>query len=275
MIQGSEDWFEFRRNHIQSSDAYKIFIGKEADLMDVWENKMGIGREVLENDAMRHGHRMEPIAREFFNKKLNDVFWPDVIESKDYPWMGTSLDGINLSRTAILEIKCPYTSDKLSCARSEIFDMRDVIQCQHHMICTRIDSCFYGIYESEENYFLYEFTRNDLANELLEKERLFWENHVKTKIPPIQQRDDQEWKGLELEYMGITEQEKEISREKERVLSRMKELAGDRTAYGPSLMLSKYQRKGNIEYGKIPELSSVNLENYRKEPTICWRVNKK
>ena len=111
--EDNAEWVNFRRTHLCSSDAPKVMEGRDADLLSLWEEKQGFEREFFLTEAMAHGKALEPIAREFFNHHVKDVFLPTVRESRIVPWMGASLDGVNLSETALLEIKCPYSSNLL------------------------------------------------------------------------------------------------------------------------------------------------------------------
>lgn len=271
----NSDWVEFRKNHIGSSEAYTIWQGKDAELLSLWEEKKGLGKEFFLTDAMAHGKAMEPVAREFFNQHIGDVFLPDVRESKEYPWMGASLDGVNLSNKSLLEIKCPYSSNLLVETKQGNVPERYYFQMLHQMMTTAIYHTYFFVYQDEENFAIREIEYDaKLAKELFGKEKAFWDLVV-SNTPPIKERDDFEWMALEQEYWEFAAAEKLLAEKKEEVLNRMKELSGNSTAFGPTLMLSKYLRKGNIDYGKIPELSSVNLDLYRKEPSVCWRASKR
>lgn len=41
---------------------------------------------------------------------------------------------------------------------------------------------------------------------------------------------------------------------------------------GCGVKVEQIERKGSVEYKAIPELSDVNLEHYRKPPTVYWMV---
>lgn len=271
----NKDWLAFRRNHIQASDSFTIWEGKDAQLFDLWLDKMGLGEEVYETEAMRHGKSLEPVAREFFNTHMNDVFFPEVVESKEHPFMGASLDGINTKRNALLEIKCPWSSNLLEEVRREEIPIRYICQTQHQMMTTGIHKMYFLVFKSPYDFHIteIEYSKN-VCDVLLEKERVFW-NKVQSRVPPMEERRDEEWISLEQQYLDFAVAEKEISRCKEEVLEQLKQLANGKTAFGPSLMLTKYTRRGNVDYGKIPELSGVDLDKYRKETSECWRANKR
>jgi len=59
---------------------------------------------------------------------------------------------------------------------------------------------------------------------------------------------------------------------KEVIRKQLIALAADENCRGNGIRLQKTVTKGRVEYGDIPELKGVNLDPYRKEQTISWRV---
>ena len=50
------------------------------------------------------------------------------------------------------------------------------------------------------------------------------------------------------------------------------QMAGNLSAIGHGVRVSKIVRKGNVDYKAIPELIGVDLEAYRKKPIESWRL---
>jgi hypothetical protein len=50
-------------------------------------------------------------------------------------------------------------------------------------------------------------------------------------------------------------------------------LSGESNSKGAGISLCQIQRKGNVDYAKIPELKNVNLDKYRKESINSWRIS--
>jgi hypothetical protein len=42
---------------------------------------------------------------------------------------------------------------------------------------------------------------------------------------------------------------------------------------GFGLTIIKTERKGSVDYSKVPELVGVNLDSYRKKSTTVWTIN--
>ena len=50
------------------------------------------------------------------------------------------------------------------------------------------------------------------------------------------------------------------------------DMAGDRNALIWGRKLTKVERKGNVQYAKVPELKGVDLEPYRGKPSSFWKL---
>ena len=53
----------------------------------------------------------------------------------------------------------------------------------------------------------------------------------------------------------------------------MLDLSDARRAFGSGVELIRTSRKGAVNYGSIPELEGVDLEQYRKEPVDVVKIN--
>jgi len=51
------------------------------------------------------------------------------------------------------------------------------------------------------------------------------------------------------------------------------DLSDARRAFGSGVELLRTSRKGAVNYGSIPELEGVDLEQYRKEPVDVVKIN--
>ncbi|HUH57055.1 MAG TPA: hypothetical protein VL020_00880, partial [Pseudomonadales bacterium] len=61
-------------------------------------------------------------------------------------------------------------------------------------------------------------------------------------------------------------------REKE-ILAELVKMAGGKDASIHGRPLTKVERKGNVDYAKVPELNGVDLEKYRKKGSEFWRFS--
>ena len=108
--QGSSEWHALRSRMIRASDAASIMGIGFLTPLQLWEQKMGFSQQE-ENWAMFRGKEMEPEARAAYESHTGEIMFPSVEISMQHPWAMASLDGINLERTKIVEIKCPGRED--------------------------------------------------------------------------------------------------------------------------------------------------------------------
>lgn len=89
---------------------------------------------------------------------------------------------------------------------------------------------------------------------------------------PIEPKNDASWLSVATEYKELKAElkakEKRLAQLKDALIS----MADRDCVSGAGIMVERCERKGAIRYGAIPQLISVDLEHYRDEPTIYWKV---
>lgn len=65
---------------------------------------------------------------------------------------------------------------------------------------------------------------------------------------------------------------KKLTAECDQLKDELKKLTNDEGARAGGFHWTYDVRKGTIDYGKIPELKTINLEQYRKEETKAWKL---
>lgn len=79
------------------------------------------------------------------------------------------------------------------------------------------------------------------------------------------------------EYYKLSEKRKKLQEEEDALKERLETyvVGLNTTAYmGKKFALTSYERKGAIDYMAIPVLKSIDLEIFRKDPIVCWKVTK-
>lgn len=117
--QGSDDWKLLRLSKITATDVSGILeINPWVTPLDIYNMKWGLKEGPKENDAMRRGKELEPIARQLLIEETGIQFEPIVCTHDTEEWAMASLDGwahthigstppIAILRDVICEIKCP------------------------------------------------------------------------------------------------------------------------------------------------------------------------
>jgi putative phage-type endonuclease len=106
--QGSAAWLAWRSGGIGASDA-AIVLGlspfKTAERL--FQEMVGDVLPELSSYAMRRGQRLEPVAREEYERRHGFPMEPCCGEHEEMGWLRASLDGLSVLGDLVLEIKWP------------------------------------------------------------------------------------------------------------------------------------------------------------------------
>ncbi len=109
--QGSPEWHVWRRGGIGASDAPAIMgecPWKSANYL--LREKSEPNAKPRQNAAMARGTRLEPEARQSYVNSTGKEVVPACLQSKQYPWLRASVDGICVTNHILVEIKCGDSS---------------------------------------------------------------------------------------------------------------------------------------------------------------------
>jgi len=270
--QGTADWLNLRKNKIGGSDAACILgIGFKSP-EQLWKEKLGLSTPFV-NDAMRRGTTLEPKARKAFEKLVGKNYRPGVFVHDEHHFMMASLDGINEEGDTILEIKCGNKElhDK---AKNGIIPSYYMAQLQHQMYVLGVEKAYYYSYTGEEGHAIVVLRDDKYIADLIPKEKAFWESLQTLTMPErgYIEIESPRWKDIADRYVALKKLQNELMEEEKYLRSELAIISNNEPARGFGLTLTKCSKKGNVEYGKIPELKGVDLEAYRKPSTEYWRV---
>lgn len=278
--QGSPEWLAFRKDKIGGSDA-PIIMGESpwATPENLIKRKLGLIPDQFQSPAMKHGKDMEPIARAVLESILCEQLNPVVVQNIQYPWMIASLDGMSLFEDTVVEIKClRESSPDFKDCMAGIVPKKYWIQCQHIMMCLGIEKMFFFTWHPEYNK-LVEVEKDLLfCEQLLKKELAFLhslENYAhSTKIMQTERWSSisDEIKEIDARLKAFEEKTKADQARLDLLKAEMITLAEGEDASGYGVSLKKVVVSGKIEYDKIPELKAIDLSQYRKPPTIYYKV---
>ncbi len=276
--QGSPEWHALRKNKIGASDSSIILgINPWKTARQLWEEKLDITPQPPMNQAMLRGHELEPIAREFFITTTGKEALPAVLCHPELNWMMASLDGINHEEEFVLEIKCG--GQKLH-DQAKIGVIPDYYMCQiQHQLCvTGFSKAMYLSYFEGEGIII-PVDRNDqfIEDTLVPSLKEFWDCLSNLVEPALQdgdyvKMDSYAWNVAANNYKDISAQIKQLTEYQETLKNDIINLSYDRNCLGSGIRITKTKRKGVVDYGSIPELKDVNLENYRKKGSEYWTI---
>lgn len=277
MRQGSPEWIEWRRCHIGASDVAKIMgLSEYATPYQVWLSKMGLDTPVAQTWAQAEGHRREEAARLAFEQLTGHVVFPDTVEHATVPYLCASLDGISIDRSVAVELKW-NGAERHAMAKSGTVPPDHMIQVQAQLEVTGLQSMYYFSMGQLDNCCIFVSRDDSMIGEILKSCATFWDC-VTSGNPPmftdkdVCEREDKKWTEVASEYVftqnQITLAEEKLAGLKQRLL----DLAKDTNCVGGGVKLTRSIRTGSVDYSAIPELKNVDLQLYRKKPTVSWRI---
>lgn len=284
--QGSAEWLAFRKDKIGGSDA-PIIMGDSpyCTPYQLWLDKLGLEEKKVNEWATSYGTRKEPIVREMLKPLYSNNLKPMVIQDDINDWMIASFDAVDLEKKMFREIKCLGKEDHYLTYQGEI-PSRYKAQLQHQMMVVNEGLIYYDSYNEdveqheEKLYGLHVEADLEYQEMLYKKEQEFMQCLRTLTPPPMMERDyvdmdSPDWRLLCHQYRQVELQLKECERVKEELRKRIISSAGGLNAKGEGMKVSKVVRRGSVEYGVIPELKGLDLEQYRKPSIVSWRIDVK
>lgn len=277
--QGSQDWLDWRKTKVGASDA-PIIMGVcpfKGTPYKLWQQKLGLIPDNNKTEAMNRGSDLEEMVRVRYNQENDTQMEKAVVQSTFHSWMIASLDGWD--GTNAIEIKVsPRTYKKLW---EGIVPENYFWQLQHQMFVCDLRVITLVAYNPDTDSMVCMPVKrdNDAIGVMLVKELNFYQCMKNGESPDLMD-NDYEYLGKdkyfdELEALWHEGEELELRGKnlKESARKKIIEYAG-RPSYGNVIKLSRYQTKGSVDYLSIPELQGVNLDKYRKEPSVVWQIRR-
>lgn len=278
LVQGTEEWLEFRRNKIGASEASIIMgISPWSTPYQLWAEKLQLVEPRKKSAAMQRGIDMENEAREYFERLVDTFVLPQIVVSPEYHWMIASLDGMDIEGKTIVEIKCAGQEDHAKAIKGNIPD-KYYPQLQHQLAVCELDMAYYFSYDGENGVVLDIYRDDNYIKKLIDKERAFW-NQLQELEPPelmdrdYQRREDDLWSHAAGDYLSITSAVRELEKRQEALREQLIFMSQGKNSRGGGLQVTHVARKGSIDYSQIPELEMVDLDHYRKRPCKYVKIS--
>lgn len=279
-LQGSDAWLEFKKDKIGSSQAASI-AGKnpyETPLMCYEAIINKTSKPVA--PAMQRGKDEEPRALRWLNSSINSCFLPKVVQSVEFPMLMASLDGFMFKdgKPTGCEIKTPGIDVHLR-AIEGVVPEHYLWQIYHQMLVTGAESWLYVSWTGRDAVVIEVKRDEESIAKLLEIELKFCNKLFKREPPEATDKDwvdNTEFEVLAWEYKRLERDIKEMTSKrdylKEEILKEVSNIH-PRVRIGSILKIQRIEKKGSVDYSKIPELENVDLEQYRKPSVSYWRMD--
>lgn len=290
MKQGSEEWLQWRREHITASNVAAI-MGE-----DPWRTPLDVYLEMVEDTgkektaAMERGTRLEPFARRAYEEYTGIAIDDLVLEHPSYPWLGASLDGISFNRDYVVEIKCPGEKSYLKMKANGIprhywIQVQTQLLCvpeakeAHFFVCQFKETVHedgYGFFEVED-YFMETIKRDTdfQYKELMPICEKFYTDNVCRKVAPPAKYfpiETQRYIDTESRLQKLMDIKKKIEIEEEELKQVLIEEAQGRSVQGLLTRVCTQTRKGSICEEKLRE-RGLNVDALRKPNKVYQSVN--
>ncbi len=210
-IQGSQEWLSIRKQHVTGTDAGVIMgVNPWKTPYQLYLQKMDLSPPEKENQAMRTGTLLEPVAREWLLREHSIKCDPEVV-FKDF--MMASLDGLSECGTFIVEIKCGKKSFEQA-SDGEIPEYY-LYQMLHQMAVCDLDIVKYVCFNGVTGIVIDVHRDQKLIDEMIEKEKEFYQCLLQYTPPALtekdyQKRTDSAWISLSQRYADTCQKLKQL-----------------------------------------------------------------
>ena len=238
------------------------------------------------NIATRWGHDNEPQAIADAEQFCGKITTHDFVSCEiDGVLCGASPDGITESGE-LIEIKCPYSLREQSVIAADFLEPHPeyYAQMQWQMICADKPACFFVVWTTMGIDFVRVEREADWLEKNMPKIREFWDlyqatiadeklyaNMLASNKKEYVERDDDLFVFAAAAYQNAIAEQKLAEEKVEEARKKLLEICTENTK-GAGITVYQSERKGAIDYKKIPQLDGVDLEQYRKKSTQVWTV---
>lgn len=257
--QGSLEWLEYRFSHRNASEAATIMgVDPWTTPRQLWERNRDKSFAKL-NPAMAHGNNMEAAARAKASEVIGEKFEPAIFEEGEY---SASFDGF--ANNVKVEIKCPYQGVNSQTWRQM---QQETNRIPEHYVWQLVHQCY--VCPTQETYF-FVFIDNDtwdMAAFRPSAEQTLallaaWDVFCATEPDPeFRLVDDEATVQLVNRHAELVAMQKDIDAELKAIKTELEQFE-DNVIVGDT-RIQWVERKGNVQYAKVPQLEGVDLDAYR------------
>lgn len=257
--QGSPEWHTYRNTRVMASDIPSLMGVGYSTPRKLFAQKKDPNLSTYENEAMRRGKELEADAREWAEGELHLIFPAHVVESKQYPMFGASLDG--LSGDTILEIKCPGYRAYKEVNEHGVIPNNWLYQIQWQLFITGFNIGYLCVYEGFVGKIITIHRDQNLIDRMIPIASNWHKELMENNAPAPEEKD----------YVKI-----DISLEQFEVLSKWREinaLLKDMEKEEKNLceIIKSWGDDGNCEFS-FEEKPLASLTRVKKDGLVDWKA---
>ncbi|MEQ9465588.1 MAG: YqaJ viral recombinase family protein [Haliea sp.] len=277
--QGSADWLAHRQLYRNASETPAVMgVSPWMTPYQLWELRTGRRQQEV-TYPMERGMRLEPAARAAYEEMTGHVVQPITLVDGDY---SASLDGLTFDGSLLVEIKCPVRG-----GRSTLWEQTSQgevpehyrLQVQHQLMVSRAEQAELFVYDEDLGKGIALPIHADPESH--EAIRAAWDRfmpHIEADTPPELTerdrlvRDDPAW----LEAAEAFAQRKSAldaaKSAADAARAALLELADHPSVTGGGVTVTRFVRKGSVDYRKAAADSGIDVEAYRKPGGVDVRI---
>ena len=278
LVQGSPEWHEHRRKYRNASETPVVLgVSPWQTPYRLWEEKLGL-KEPEVTAPMLRGVELEPAARAAYEARTGFVMQPLVLLDGEY---SASLDGITLGGERILEIKCPFKGHDSALWQAVDGDghlpEHYHWQVQHQLMVAKAGIADVFVFDGEDGILLEVTPDPSSWGRIHEAWDAFAAFLVQRTPPPlskgdVRQRDDAEWAEAAQAYIEARRAADVTQKTLDDAKGRLIALTSHSSEAGCGVTVTRFWRKGSVDYSRIEELRAIDLERYRSAPKQETRI---
>ena len=277
LVQGSAEWHEHRRKYRNASETPAVLgVSPWQTPYQLWQHKLGLVESEV-NAAMLHGTQLEPAARAAYEARTGLVMQPLVLVDGEY---SASLDGLTLGGDRILEVKCPYKGRASALWQAvEAGELPEHYhwQVQHQLMVTQAEVADVFVFDGSDGI-LFPVAPDPSRWPQIHTAWDEFAGYVRdVRAPPLTDRDtrlreDAEWMEAALAYLEAKRAADAVGKSLDEAKARLTGLASHAKEEGGGVSVTRFWKRGNIDYKRVPELAGMDLEQYRSASREDTRV---
>lgn len=192
LVQGSPEWLAYRDENVTATDV-AVLMGLMTKYKrtpyTLYHDKLYHIR-LEDNPYMARGRELEPYGIAKANEVLSTNFEKLTVQSFACPWLMASLDGFDIEKNMLLEVKTTGVDGMLQASLGILKEEWEV-QGQTQMFVTGLDSMWFMIYQDDETYYLIELKADkDFHKKIIFESLNFFEMLTNKITPPLDKKDD-------------------------------------------------------------------------------------
>lgn len=282
--QGTREWHDYRNTRVMASDIPTLMGVGYSTPRKLFAQKKDPSLSTYENEAMRRGKELEADAREWAEGQLNLRFPAAVVESKECPMFGASLDG--LAGDTILEIKCPGHQVYKEFIRNGTISNAWLYQIQWQLYITGFEKAFLCVYEGFTGKIITIERDQALINRIVPVAKDWLKDLLENNLPSPEEKDlikveiSQEQLQLFQRWKELNTLIKEMEKEEKMLCETIKSWGDDGNcefSFGdrPLATLTRVKREGVVDWKGLcvaKGISENEILPYRKEQIGYYKL---